>query len=171
MQNTDLVTNSDSIPTMTSLEIAELTGKRHGNVIRDIEATIKQLKSEVEGNPDVGYLVNQGFTRVIDSYTKNTKCYNLSKIACDLVISGYSVKYRLAIIVRWQELEAKEELSLAQPTESENWQIARTTGQQVRRSITDSIKLLVDYTVEQGEERRRSYQLLLAKLPKQQDVS
>ena len=80
---------------MSSLEIAELTGKDHFNVLRDIkcilkEAEIDQLKFEGV------YLGGNGQER---------RCYNLPRLECDLVVSGYSTKYRLAIIKRWHELE------------------------------------------------------------------
>jgi len=101
--------NLTASPTVTSIEIAELTGKQHGHVLRDIEIIIKQLTdeldSELEATPNLDYVENQGFTKEVDATTGNTRHYNLTKVACDLVVSGYSVKYRLAIIKRWHELE------------------------------------------------------------------
>ena len=35
-------------------------------------------------------------------------CFNLPRMECDLVVSGYSAKYRLAIIKRWQESKASK---------------------------------------------------------------
>ena len=76
------------------MEIAELTGKDHKNVLRDIkrilkEAEIDQLRFE---------------PIFLDSYKREQSCLNLPRMECDLVVSGYSAKYRLAIIDRWQEL-------------------------------------------------------------------
>jgi len=34
-------------------------------------------------------------------------CFNLPRRECDLVIAGYSAKYRLAIVKRWYELESQ----------------------------------------------------------------
>ena len=91
----DLISFTNKPIAMSSLAIAELTGKDHFNVLRDIkcilkEAEIDQLKFEGV------YLGGNGQER---------RCYNLPRLECDLVVSGYSTKYRLAIIKRWHELE------------------------------------------------------------------
>ena len=96
-------------PLMSSLEIASLTGKRHANVMRDIESTlaeagISQLKFE---------------SAYSDAQGKERPCYFLPRRECDLVMSGYSVPYRLLIIDRWRELEAMVKQPLEIPTHSE----------------------------------------------------
>jgi Rha family phage regulatory protein len=83
---------------MSSLEIAKLTGKTHNNVLKDIrrildEAEIDALKFEA------AYLSVSGEERIY---------FNLPRLECDLVVSGYSAKYRMAIIKRWQEQKASK---------------------------------------------------------------
>ena len=81
--------------TMSSLEIAGLTGKQHKNVIVDIENVLRQ--AGIEGAKfSAPFKMPSGQT---------AKVYNLPRLECDLVISGYSVPYRMAIIKRWHELE------------------------------------------------------------------
>jgi Rha family phage regulatory protein len=84
------------------LEIAELTGKTHNNVLKDIrrildEAGIGAVRF------DSSYLSEQN---------KTLPCFNLPRLECDLVVSGYSAKYRLAIIKRWHELEVAKKINL-----------------------------------------------------------
>lgn len=89
-----IIPNSD-ITTMTSLEIAELTGKEHSKVTADIERTLDEAG------------IDAAEFRVIskDSMNRDRTIYNLPRRECDLVVSGYFTKYRLAIIDRWHELE------------------------------------------------------------------
>jgi len=82
--------------TMSSLEIAKLTGKRHSDVLIDIRRILEEVEIRTTDFSAV-YLSEQN---------KELPCFNLPRRECDLVISGYSVKYRLAIIDRWHELEA-----------------------------------------------------------------
>ncbi len=90
---------TQSAPTMTSREIAELTGKAHKEVTRDIENTLAQAEIDA-----------RIFAHTYkDTQNRQQREYRLPKRECDLVVSGYSVKYRLAIIDRWQELEAKQQ--------------------------------------------------------------
>lgn len=86
--------------TMTSGEIADLTGKEHKNVIRDIRTMLDDLKadgsnlSHVQEDKDArGY----------------TAAFHLNKDLTLTLVAGYSAKLRLSIIRRWQELEAKAE--------------------------------------------------------------
>jgi len=92
----NLVTTSN-VTTMSSLEIAELTGKRHDNVMQDIRNTLEQA--------GIDALKFEGYYTA--SNGKQNPCYNLPKLECDLIVTGYSVPYRLAVLKRWQELEAK----------------------------------------------------------------
>ena len=96
----ELSTNTKQ--TMTSLEIAELTGKEHKNVKADIENILNQAGIDM-----------LGFQHVSKNKQNQTiKIYHLPKFECDLVVSGYSVKYRAAIIKRWHELEDQRQKSL-----------------------------------------------------------
>lgn len=84
-------------PTMSSIEIAELTRKRHDNVMRDARKMLLDLHGEH------GLLRFEG--TYLDAQSKEQPCVNLPKRECLTLISGYSVKLRARIIDRWMELE------------------------------------------------------------------
>lgn len=80
--------------TMSSLEIAKLTGKEHFHVMRDIEKFLL----------DIGCESNFGCT-YLDAQGKSRPCFNLPKRECLGLASGYDAKLRMLIIDRWAELE------------------------------------------------------------------
>ena len=83
---------------MSSLEIAELTGKEHRNVMSDIRKMLDEL------NIDAAM-----FSATYKAGRNNTyECFNLPKRETLILVSGYSVSMRASIIDRWQELESKE---------------------------------------------------------------
>ncbi|MFT8308500.1 MAG: phage regulatory protein/antirepressor Ant [Acetobacter malorum] len=82
---------------MSSREIAELTGKRHDNVVRDIEKMLNDVK--------IDRLKFEGV--YLDAKGEERKCYNLPKNLTLNLITGYRADLRLKIIDRWMELEAK----------------------------------------------------------------
>jgi len=91
-----------NIRTMSSREIAELTGKEHRNVMRDIRDMLEQLRAASGG------LLN--FERTYrDSQNKEQPEFLLPKRECLILVSGYSVLLRTRIIDRWSELEAAQD--------------------------------------------------------------
>ena len=92
--------------TMSSLEIARLTGKEHHNVLADIRKFLQELD---EG----GELKFQG--TYIDSQGKVRPLLNLPKRESLGLASGYNAKLRMAVIDRWAELEAREQQPVLPP--------------------------------------------------------
>lgn len=84
--------------TMSSREIAKLTGKLHTNVMRDIRTMLEGL-----GHVAISF---EGY--YVASNGKQNPCFNLPKRETLILVSGYSVALRAKIIDRWQELEAQQ---------------------------------------------------------------
>ena len=79
--------------TMSSREIAELTGKQHSHVKRDIERMCLELN-----HPE---LESSAYEHRGNTYYQ----YHLDKDITTCLISGYNASIRMAIIKRWGELE------------------------------------------------------------------
>lgn len=91
--NKSLIVQNSTV-TMTSIEIAELTGKEHRNVTADIEAQLSKVCSLL--NFQQSYTTSRG---------KSYKMYRLPKRETLILVSGYSVELRAKIIDRLNELE------------------------------------------------------------------
>lgn len=83
--------------TMSSVEIAELTGKEHYNVIRDIRTLLEQGVAAL----------NFEASTYKDANQRDRPCFNLTKKGCLILASGYDAKLRERIIDRWEELETQ----------------------------------------------------------------
>jgi phage antirepressor YoqD-like protein len=95
--------------TMSSLEISELTGKRHDHVIRDIRAMLDALKDA----PDLGDGSVLSHVREDKDARGYTAMFHLNRELTDTLLTGYSIPLRRKVVARWHELEAK----LAQPVQ------------------------------------------------------
>jgi phage antirepressor YoqD-like protein len=82
--------------TMSSREIAELTGKDHKHVLSDIRRMLE----------DLGETLAVFSADLPDGYGRLQPAFNLPKRETLILVSGYSVELRAKIIDRWQELEA-----------------------------------------------------------------
>lgn len=81
-------------PTMSSLEISDLTGKAHAHVMRDIRV----MTEELGGQSNFGSTYR-------DAQGKERACFNLPRRECLILVSGYSIELRARIIDRWEQLE------------------------------------------------------------------
>lgn len=130
---TDIITITQA-QTMSSLQIAELTGKRHANVMRDISNLLEQGVSELnfelssyqQAQPNGGY--------------KDVPCYQLTKTGCLILASGYNAVLREKIINRWIELETEAAKQYQVPT---SFREALLLAAAQQEQIEEQQKLLV----------------------------
>ncbi|MCK7579819.1 MAG: Rha family transcriptional regulator [Chromatiales bacterium] len=115
---------------MTSREIADMTGKRHDNVLRDIRAMIERfeahnsnVKRAREADPNMDWPANSDLSwhcesdTYIDEQGKPRDQYVLDKDTTLTLVAGYDPVGRMRIIKRWQELEAGHAIpKVADPT-------------------------------------------------------
>ncbi len=116
---------------MTSREIAELTGKRHDHVLRDIDNIIKSTA------PNLGASIKS--TTYIDSKGEERRQYELDFRASMLVINGYNDNLRLRVIDRWQELEEQAIAQATKLAEATTWEQQRQVGKEVRANFTNTL--------------------------------
>lgn len=81
-----------TIATMTSREIAELTGKRHDHVMRDIEKMLTDLSEDAPSFRGIYF----------DSMNREQSEYKLDRELTETLLTGYSAVLRRKVISRWR---------------------------------------------------------------------
>lgn len=129
--------------TMSSLQIAEITGKEHKHVMRDVRALLEQGVNES----------NFGLVEYTDKKGERRPCYELTKKGCLILASGYDAKLREKIIDRWEELETKVS-SIESMISNPDFAIKLLTNlkeERQQRQIAESKALLLEQvTIEQA---------------------
>lgn len=95
MNDTNSLSVIDGVSGMTSLEIAEVTGKQHSNVMRDIRSVLKQGVSQI----------NFELAKYEDKQGKMRDMFTLTPKGCLILASGYDALLREKIINRLEKLE------------------------------------------------------------------
>lgn len=121
--------------TMSSLQIAELTGKKHQHVLRDIRNLIEQGCTET----------NFGLSEYKDPTGRTLPCYQLTKTGCLILASGYNAVLREKIINRWIELETANAPRLPQ-TFAEALRLAAEQAEENERLMIENGELRKDNT-------------------------
>lgn len=101
--------NAVAVVTMTSIEIAQLTGKEHKNVMRDIRVMYEELDSAEQLKTELLEKINN-----LGLVTKDPH-YILDKKHAHCLVTGYSTKLRMAVLARLEQLEAELEKAKVQP--------------------------------------------------------
>lgn len=93
---------------MSSREIAELMGKRHDHVLRDVKSLISQGAICAPNFGETSYEVRQP-----NGSTRSLPMYLLDFDATMTLITGYDAKRRSMVIKRWRELETGKAVPVA----------------------------------------------------------
>lgn len=92
--------------TMTSLEIAEVTGRNHKDVMRSIRE-MEEAWVKVNGR-------KFALVEYKDAKGEMRPCYSLSKTECLYVATKFNDEARAKLVLRWEELERKEQYQVPQ---------------------------------------------------------
>lgn len=119
---------------MTSLEIAEHTGRQHAHVMRDIRVMEAAWEK-----------VNQskfGLTYYTDQWNRQQPMYELSKTECLYIATKFNDEARAKLVLRWEELETKNMVDFSNPQTilqlAQNW----AEEQNKRIAAEKTIKML-----------------------------
>ncbi|MEQ1977658.1 transcriptional regulator [Xenorhabdus sp. SGI240] len=105
------ITTSNQAAMMSSREIAELTGKQVKHIHQDIWVMLEQLYGIKKDGQDFDHHKNQqvtlvdGVIAVID-YRGYVSEFQLDRRHTEILITGYDVVRRAAVIDRWFDLES-----------------------------------------------------------------
>lgn len=111
MNTTITASSPNSSPMMSSKEVAELTGKRHDHVIRDIKSMLEQV---IGHSPNLGNEQIQG-VMVEKDQRGFIKVIHLDHSHTITLITGYDARQRKKVVDRWLELEAKPAITEETP--------------------------------------------------------
>ena len=85
---------------MTSLEIAEVTGKPHNDLMKAIRKMEPAWVKIAQGNFSLGSYQ--------DANGQMRPCYQLTKTECLYIATKFNDEQRAKLVLRWQELELQE---------------------------------------------------------------
>lgn len=125
---------------MTSLQIAEITGKRHADVMKAIRKMEPAWEKVAEGKFSLGSYK--------DENNQDRPCYSLNKEECLYIATKFNDEARAKLIKRWKELEEQSKPSLPQnylealkslvKSEEEKQQLALENRKQQQEILTIS---------------------------------
>lgn len=95
--------------TMTSLQIAEVTGKPHNDVLKAIRAMEPAWVKITQGKFSL--------STYTDRSGKSNPCYSLTKTECLYIATKFNDEARAKLVIRWEELERQN----AQPSIPQNF--------------------------------------------------
>ena len=106
LHNTFVGNDNNQQQYMTSLEIAELTGKQHKNVMQ----AIRNMEPAWEKVRGLKFQLLQKTYQLPNGGTKMTPFYQLTKTECLYIATKFNDEARAKLVLRWEALE-QEELS------------------------------------------------------------
>ena len=97
--------------TMSSFEIAQITGKRHFHIMRDIRELNKVYEKLHQSK--IGYMLK--ITELPNGAKRKDPYFELTKMQTWDLLTGYNAELRIKVNRRWAELEAKQQYNFPTP--------------------------------------------------------
>ena len=108
--------------TMTSLQIAEVTGKKHCDVLR----AIRNMEPSWEKITARKFASRFKINELANGVKKETPYYELTKTECLYIATKFNDEARARLILRWEELENEKLAALQQPQQPTEAETLRT---------------------------------------------
>ena len=113
---------------MTSMEIAELTGKQHKHVME----AIRRMEPAWEKVQGTKFRLSQRNYELPTGGMKAVPCYSLTKTECLYIATKFNDEARARLVIRWQQLEEDRREALEWERWKARWsQIERPQGQRL----------------------------------------
>ena len=106
----DLIQFGESKQTMSSLEIAKLTGKPHNDVMKAIRAMEPSWEKVSQGK----FSLSSRKVEQPNGGIREYPCYELTKTECLYVATKFNDEARAKLVLRWEELEQKQRAQMLQ---------------------------------------------------------
>lgn len=97
--------------TMSSFEIAQITGKQHSHIMRDIRELNKVYEKLHQSK--IGQMLK--ITELPNGAKRKDPYFELTKIQTWDLLTGYNAELRIKVNRRWAELEAQEQYHFPTP--------------------------------------------------------
>lgn len=145
--------------TISSIEVAEMVGKSHNKLMRDIRLYIEQLGESKIGH--TGFFTESSYKT---SQNKIMPCYNVTKKGCEFIahkLTGVKgTEFTAKYINRFHEMEDVLTQPAALP--------ANDTYKSRRKKLVEELKL-VDLEIELEEKRQKLRRIKAGEIRKDQD--
>ncbi len=119
--------------TMTSLEIAAVTGKPHNDVMKAIRK-MEPSWTKINGG-------NFSLVTYKDAKGEIRPCYSLSKTECLYIATKFNDEARARLVLRWEELECERLQQLGQPHPMSDLEIVSRAFQITRQQLEEQTRL------------------------------
>ena len=98
------IVNINKVQTITSLEIAELTGKKH----KDLMKAIRNMEPAWEKVHGRKFALMFREVKIGNGAVRRDPCYQLTKTECLYIATKFNDEARAKLVLRWEELEMAE---------------------------------------------------------------
>ena len=137
-----------------SLQVAEKFGKRHNNVLQNIDNLIAENSAVKSMFKQSTYKADNG---------QKYRMFYMNRDGFSLLIMGFTGKdalnWKLQYIKAFNQME-----SFIKEKSTQTWVETRKAGKLTRKAETDTIKKLVDYAKTQGSEHSEKLYMTYSKL-------